>query len=93
MTAREVVDRLVVAMESWQLSTDERALRLQLKHTYLGLVSRWRRQHILLPPAHLVYATEECCPQSLGGQRGDLGSCGNGRDCVPPLRGALRPLG
>jgi hypothetical protein len=39
MTAREVVYRLDVAMESRQLSTDEPALRSRLKRTYLGLAS------------------------------------------------------
>ena len=39
MTAREVVYRLDIAMESRQLSSDERALRAKLKQTYLGLAS------------------------------------------------------
>jgi exonuclease III len=39
MTARVIVYRLDVAMESRQLSPDERALRAMLKRTYLGLAS------------------------------------------------------
>jgi hypothetical protein len=39
MIAREVVLRLDVAMETRQLSPDERRLRAHLKHAYLGLAS------------------------------------------------------
>jgi hypothetical protein len=39
MIAREVVLRLDIAMESRQLSQDERQLRAHLKHAYLGLAS------------------------------------------------------
>jgi hypothetical protein len=39
MIAREVVYRLDVAMESRQLTADERALRAKLKLSYLGLAS------------------------------------------------------
>ena len=39
MTAREVVLRLDIAMESRQLSPDERSLRARRKQTYLGLAS------------------------------------------------------
>jgi hypothetical protein len=39
MTAREVVLRLDIAMESRQLSPDERRLQAHLKHAYLGLAT------------------------------------------------------
>jgi hypothetical protein len=39
MIAREVVLRLDIAMESRQLSPDERRLQAHLKHAYLGLAT------------------------------------------------------
>lgn len=63
MTAREVVLRLDVAMESRPLSPDERRLRARLKQAYLGLASlertmarqrakiAWLREGMLIQPS------------------------------------------